>query len=140
MTSSPTKIVQTFLNFNGRCEEALEFYRRVLGAEIDSLVRVKDSDDPGRRIPEAGDKIWYASFRIGETMILASDCRNAGSPDFRGFSLSLGFSTEAEAGACFAALSDHGEVEMPLQATSWSPYFGVVTDRFGLCWMICVLS
>ncbi len=139
-TPPPTKAVQVFLNFDGRCEEAVEFYRRALGAEVEVLMHMRDSPDTERHMPGADNKVWHTSFRIGGTAIMASDCRCTGKPDFQGFSLALGVSTEAEADQYFAALSDGGTVEMPLGKTVWSPRFGVVTDRFGVSWMINVLD
>jgi PhnB protein len=138
-TPDSNRAVLTFLNFDGRCEEAVDFYRRTLGAEVDAFVRMKDSTDPDRCVPGAGEKIWHTSFRIGTTTFMASDCRCTGKPDFQGFSLALSASTDSEADRYFTALSDGGTVEMPLQKTSWSPRFGVVTDRFGLNWMINLL-
>jgi PhnB protein len=129
----------SLLNFDGRCEEAVEFYRSALGAKVDELVRMGDSTDPERSVPGADDKVWHTTFRIGATTFMASDCRCTGKPNFQGFSLALGAATNAEADRYFAALSDGGDVEMPLTKTSWSSRFGVVTDRFGVCWMVNTL-
>lgn len=96
--------VQPYLFFEGRCEEALEFYRRTLGAEVLALMRSKDSPDPAMAIPGAADKVIHAMFRIGETTLLASDGRCQGPPSFQGFALSLTVSGETEAGRLFAAL------------------------------------
>lgn len=140
-----TPIVQTYLNFNGRCEEAVEFYRQALGAEVDMILRFKDappsdgcpSDGGGNITPE---KIMHSSFRIGSTTVMASDCACDDDKSFKGFSLSLTVATEAEADLYFAALSEAGKVGMPLGKTFWSPRFGVVEDRFGVNWMISVIS
>ena len=133
--------VQPYLFFNGRCEEAAEFYRRVLGAEVTSLVRFKDSPEPhepGMVPPGAGDKVMHVSFRIGDTTVLASDGRCEGRPSFQGFSLSLTVPNDAEAERRFAALADGGQVQMPLTKTFFSSSFGMVADRFGVSWMIHV--
>lgn len=132
--------VQTYLNFNGRCEEAIEFYRRTLGAEVEMLMRMKDNPSPEQCVPGHDDKIMHASWRIGDTRLMASDGRCLGKPDFQGFSLSLLVQTEAEAERLFAALGDGGQVQMPLAKTFWSPRFGMVTDRFGISWMISVVQ
>jgi PhnB protein len=143
MTTTPknARVVQPYLFFDGRCEEALEYYRKTVGAEIEMLMRFKDSPEPpqtGACAPGSGDKVMHASFRIGETMLMASDGRCQGKPSFQGFSLSLTVPTEAEADKVFSALSDGGQVQMPLTKTFFSKRFGMLIDRFGVCWMILV--
>jgi PhnB protein len=135
--------VQPYLNFDGRCEEALEHYRSALGAEVTSLLRFKDSPEPPQRgmvPPGAADKVMHASFRIGETTVMASDCHCGAQPSFEGFSLSLTVANAAEAERRFAALADGGEVKMPLTRTFFASRFGVVADRFGVSWMIYVAA
>jgi PhnB protein len=130
--------VQPYLFFDGHCEEAVEFYRRVLGAEVTMLMRFKESPDPGMVAPGTGDKVMHASFRIGDTTVLASDGRCQGMPGFQGFALSLTVPNEAEAERLFGALGDGGQVQMPLTKTFFSPRFGMVADRFGVSWMVYV--
>jgi PhnB protein len=130
--------VQTYLFFDGRCEEALEFYRRTLGAEVVAMMRSKDSPDPGMRIPGADDKVIHAMFRVGDTTLLASDGRNEGQAQFQGFSLSITTPSAAENQKLFAALGDGGQVQMPLMETFFSPSFGMVADKFGVSWMLYV--
>jgi len=127
--------VQPYLFFNGRCEEALEFYRKSLGAEVTALVRFKDSPEKSN-VQNAGDKIMHANFRIGDTQIMASDGSGDGKPVFEGFALTLNVTTEAEADRLFSALSVGGQVQMPLAKTFYSPRFGMVLDRFSVLWMI----
>ena len=131
-------LVQPYLFFDGRCEEALEFYRRAIGAEITALLRWKDSPDPAMEMQGAEDKVMHAQLRIGDTTIMASDGRCQGKPDFRGFSLSLTAADFAEADRLFAALGEGGQVQMALSETFFSPRFGMVADRFGVSWMIYV--
>ena len=130
--------IQPYLYFDGRCEEAVEFYHRTLGAEVTMLMRFKESPDPGMVAPGTGDKVMHASFRIGETTVLASDGRCQGSASFQGFALSLTVPNEAEAERLFGALGDGGQVQMPMTKTFFSPRFGMVADRFGVSWMIIV--
>jgi PhnB protein len=133
--------VQPYLFFDGRCEEALEFYRRVLGAEVLGLMRFKDTPEPhapGMVPPGAENKVMHGSFRIGETTVLASDGQCGGRPNFQGFSLSLTVPTAAEAERLFTALADGGQVQMPLTKTFFSARFGMVADRFGVSWMLYV--
>jgi PhnB protein len=133
--------VQPYLFFDGRCEEAVEFYRSVLGAEVTMLMRFKESPERQEHSmvpPGAEDKVMHTSFRIGDTTVLASDGRCEGQPSFHGFSLSLTASDEAEAERLFAALADGGQVQMSLAKTFFSPRFGMVADRFGVSWMIYV--
>jgi PhnB protein len=137
-TKNSNRIVQPYLFFDGRCEEAIEFYRKTLGAEVEALIRYKDSPDPSVGEPGTGDKIMHASFRVGATTLLASDGQCQGTPNFQGFSLSLTASDEAEAERLFAALGEGGQEQMPLSKTFFSPRFGMVADRFGVSWMIYV--
>ncbi len=133
--------VQPYLFFDGRCEEAIEFYKQALGAEQEMLMRFKESPEPpppGMVPPGSEDKVMHASFRIGATTVMASDGHCTGQPSFQGFSLSLSVPNEAEADRLFAALGDGGQVQMPLAKTFFSPRFGVVADRFGVSWMIIV--
>src|SRR5882724_895037 len=130
--------VQPYLFFDGRCEEAIEFYRRAIGAEVTMLMRFKDAPEPGMSPPDAGDKVMHSSLRIGDTMVLASDGRCGGKPSFQGFSLSLTAADDAEADRLFGALADGGQVQMPLGKTFFSSRFGMVADRFGVGWMVYV--
>ena len=135
--------VQPYLFFDGRCEEALEFYKATLGAEVVMLMRFRDSPDPlppGMVPPGSEGKVMHASFRVGDTEVLASDGRCLGRPSFQGFSLSLTVPDEAAADRLFAALADGGQVQMPLGKTFFSPRFGMVADRFGVGWMVIVAA
>jgi PhnB protein len=130
--------VQPYLFFDGRCEEAIEFYRSTLGAEVAMLSRYKDSPDPNMCAPGTEDKVMHASLRIGDATLMASDGRCQGKPAFEGFSLSLTVPDEAKAERLYAALADGGQVQMPLAKTFFSPRFGIVADRFGMSWMVFV--
>ena len=130
--------VQPYLMFEGRCEEAVEFYRKALGAEVTVLMRYKDSPDPSMCSPGTLDKVMHMSFRIGDTTLLASDGHCTGQPNFQGISLSLTAPNDSEAERLFAALADGGQVQMPLTKTFFSSRFGMVADRFGVPWMIVV--
>lgn len=130
--------IQPYLFFDGRCEEAAEFYCHALGAEVTALMRFKDNPDPGTCPSDDGNKVMHMSIRIGETTVMASDGRCEGRPSFQGFSLSLTVPGEAEAERLFTALADGGQVQMPLAKTFFSPRFGMVADRFGLSWMVYV--
>jgi len=134
-------IVQPYLFFDGHCEEAIEFYRKALGAEVVVLMRFKDTPEPhqpGMVPPGAENNVMHASLRIGDTIVLASDGRCQGQPSFQGFALSLSAPADAEAERLFAALSDGGQVQMPMTKTFFSSRFGMVADRFGISWMIIV--
>src|SRR5262245_19522538 len=133
--------VDAYLNFEGRCEEALEFYRKTLGAEVTALLRFKDSPQPaqpGMVPPGSENKVMHSTIRIGESTVMASDCNCSGKPGFQGFSLSLTLPTEAAAERAFTALSDGGQAMMPLGKTFFAKSFGVVADRFGVSWMVYV--
>ena len=130
--------IQPYLFFQGRCEEAIAFYRTALGAEVTMFIRFKDSPEPHATAMTPGDKVMHAQFRIGETTVLASDGRCEGQARFQGFALSLTVPSDAEADRLFASLADGGQVQMPLAKTFFSSRFGMVADRFGIFWMIYV--
>lgn len=141
MTATNSKrILQPYLFFDGRCEEALEFYRKAIGTEVTALMRFKDSPEPAMACPGVSpDKVMHASFRYGDTTVMASDGRCTGKPSFQGFSLSLSVPTEAEAEKLFKALAEGGQVQAPLAKTFFSPKFGMVADKFGVGWMVIVM-
>jgi len=137
-----------YLYFDGRCDEALEFYRSALGAEVSEIMRFKDMPESEQQHeegcgpelpPGSGEKVMHCSFRIGETMLMASDGLCGGKPRFEGISLSLNVADAAEADRLFAVLSDGGQVQMPLGETFFAKRFGMVADRFGVSWMIIAL-
>jgi PhnB protein len=129
--------VQSYLMFNGRCEEAVEFYKKALGAKVEMMMRFKEAPE-GHCTPGTEDKIMHSSFQIGDTVVMASDGMMQAKPEFKGFSLTLNPKTEVEAERLFAALSDGGQVHQPLVKTFFSPKFGIVADRFGVSWMVLV--
>jgi PhnB protein len=128
--------IQPYLFFDGRCDEAMAFYREALGAEVTMLMRFKESPDPASCAPGMGEKVMHLSFRVGDTTILASDGRCEGKPSFQGFALAVTVPDVARAEQAFAALADGGQVQMPMTQTFFSPRFGMVADRFGVSWMI----
>jgi PhnB protein len=130
--------VMPYLNFDGRCEEALEFYKKSVGAKVDMMMRCKEAPEPGQIKPGLEDKILHSSFTLGKSMIMASDGYNQNSPNFNGISLALSAATESEAKKWFDALADGGQVRMPLTKTFFSPAFGMLADKFGVPWMVVV--
>jgi len=137
-----TSNIQPYLFFGGRCEEALDFYRAAIGAQIDLLMRYKESPEPlppDRIPPGFENKIMHTTFRIGGSTLMASDGCAEGA-NFAGFSLHICFPTVAEVDRAFAALAAGGKVEMPPVKTFWSPRFGMLTDKFGIGWMVSVAS
>ena len=133
--------IQPYLFFDGRCEEALEFYRKALGAKVEMLMRYKEAPDqppPGMLPPGSENKVMHSELRIGDTVVMASDGHCSGKPSFQGFSLTVSARDEAEANRFFAALSEGGKVTMPLGKTFFSPAFGMTADRFGVGWMVIV--
>jgi PhnB protein len=131
--------IQPYLFFNGRCEEALDFYRRTLGAEVTMLMRYKDNPDPQSRAmsaPGTDNKVMHANVRVRDTEFMASDGRCQGQPQFEGFSLTLNVANAAEADKLFAALGEGGQAQMPLTETFFAERFGMVADKFGVSWMV----
>ena len=130
--------IEPYLFFEGRCDEAVEFYKKAVGAEVGMLMRWKDSPDKSMCTPDNENKVMHASLTINGARVMASDGRNSGKPDFKGFSLSLDAKTEADANRMFNALAEGGQVIMPLGKTFFSPCFGMLPDKFGVHWMILV--
>ncbi len=135
-------VIEPYLTFGGRCEEALEFYKKALGAKVEMVMRFNEAPDPvpeGMLAPGFEKKVMHSAFRVGDSMVMASDgCEE--SSGFSGFTLSIGVKTEAEADQYFNALAEGGKITMPLGKTFWSPRFGMVEDRFGVGWMVNVVA
>ncbi len=131
--------VQSYLMFNGRCEEAIEFYKKALGAKVEMLMRFKDAPE-GQCAPGTENKVMHSALKIGDTVIMATDgmMKDQGKLEFKGISLTLNPTTEAECERLFNALADGGQVYQPLIKTFFSPKFGVVADKFGVNWMVLV--
>jgi PhnB protein len=132
--------VQPYLFFDGRCEEALDFYKKAIGAQVEMMMRWKDNPDQSMCTPQNANKVMHASIKVGEASVLASDGRCEGKPEFKGFALTIAAKSEAEADKLFRALADGGQVQMPLTKTFFSPKFGMCADKFGVGWMVLVGS
>ena len=131
--------IQPYLFFNGRAEEAIEFYKNALGAKVDMLMRWKDSPEKSMCAAGSEDKVMHASLTIGDANVMASDGDGTGQPDFKGFALSLDAKDKTHADQMFNSLADGGKVTMPMSKTFFSPHFGMVADKFGVNWMIIVM-
>ena len=131
---------QIYLFFDGRTDEALDFYKKTLGIEVEMLMRFKDAPPEAQSgcAPGSENKVMHSCFKLGDQRVMASDGRNEGKPNFQGFALSLAAKDDAEADKLFAALGEGGHVQMPLMKTFFSPKFGMVQDKFGVGWMILV--
>ena len=139
--------VQPYLMFEGRCEEAINFYKTALKAEVTMLMRYKENPEPQASSGEgcgpdvskiSGESVMHASFKVGDTDVMASDGMASGKPEFKGITLSVNPTSETEAKRMFAALAEGGQVRMPLAKTFYSPLFGMVVDKFGVSWMVNV--
>jgi PhnB protein len=128
--------VQPYLFFDGRCEEAIAFYEKALGAKVQRMMRFKEAPDQSMISPGSGEKVMHADIKVGDSTLLLSDGRNSGHPDFKGFGLTIIALGEAEADRVFASLAEGGKVTMPLAQTFFSPRFGMLTDKFGVGWMV----
>ncbi|MET0279481.1 MAG: VOC family protein [Pseudorhodoplanes sp.] len=132
--------VTPYLMFNGRCEEALDFYKKALGAEVSALMRFKEAPEgpPPGCAPVDGNKIMHSAMQIGGTTVMATDGMAQAAPKFEGFSLTIQAKDEPEADRLFAGLADGGQVQMPLGKTFFAKRFGMVADKFGVSWMLIV--
>ena len=131
--------VQAYITFGGRCEEALEFYKTSIGAEVTELMRWKESPDAAMKSPPGyEEKIMHAAFRIGDTQLMADDGMEEKAAEFKGMTLVIEVPDDAEALRVFKAIGAGGAVKMPLVKTFWSSSFGMVTDKFGVPWMVNV--
>lgn len=134
--------IQPYLFFEGRCEEAIAFYRQALGAEQVMLMRYADGPGDGAAcpggVPPPADKVMHACMQVGTTQLMMSDGFCSGKPEFKGFSLSLSTTEDAEARRLFDALADGGQVQQALSATFFASSFGMLSDRFGVSWMVVV--
>ena len=128
--------IQPYLHFDGRCEEALEFYREALDAKVEMMIGFKENPTPSTTPPGSEEKIMHCSFKIGNSSLMASDGMCGGAAKFAGVTLTIGCDSTAEAERLFAALRAGGEVRMPLNKTFFAERFGMVADRFGVSWMI----
>ena len=130
--------VQPYLFLDGKCDEAIEFYKRVLGAKVQMLMRFGESPDQSTVKPENKSKVMHSAIQIGETTIMASDGYCNGKPTFDGFSLSVDAPSDAEAKRIFTALAEGGQIRMPLDKTFFASSFGMCADKFGVGWMVIV--
>lgn len=135
--------IEPYLFFNGRCEEALRFYEHAFEAKIETVARFRQSPapPPEELLPEGWlDKVMHASFLIGDARVMISDGNTDEPAQFRGFALNVNFASEDEARRAFERLSDGGRVDMPIGPTFYAACFGMVTDRFGVQWMVMAPS
>lgn len=133
--------VQAYITFNGRCEEALEFYKKSIGAEVTGLMRWKGNPDKNMKLPPGWDeKVMNASFRVGDTHLMADDGMSQATPGFKGMTLALSAASDADTRRLFDALAEGGIAQMPLAKTFWTSSFGMLTDKFGVPWMVMTES
>ena len=129
--------VDPYLHFDGRCADAVHFYRDALGAEVTTLVRRRD--DPAARPGDATadrDAVLHVSLRIGGATLSGTDMPGRGDSDWLGYSVTLPAPSDADAERLFALLAEGGQVTMPLTATFFASRIGMVTDRFGVPWTV----
>jgi PhnB protein len=133
-----TMNIQPYLSFEGRCDEAIEFYKKAIGAKVDMLMRFKEAPDQSMVSPGSGEKVMHAALRAGDAMLLMSDGRCTGTANFTGIALALSAANDADAERMFSALAEGGKVNMPMTKTFFSSRFGMLADKFGVGWMVLV--
>ena len=136
MAVQQNETVQPYIFFDGKCEEALEFYKGAIGAQVDMMMRFKEAPDQSQMQPNTGEKVMHAAFHVGTTQVLASDGHCAGKPSFQGFGLALNAQNDAEAEKLFTAVGNGGQVLQPLTKTFFASKFVMVADKFGIMWMV----
>lgn len=136
--------VQPYLFFAGRCQEALDFYEKAVGATTLFKMHFKDAPPPEQSGPDCesvpgwDEKIMHASFSIGSSTLMASDGMGKEAQAFKGFSLSISVKTNEEGERVLHALAEGGKISMPFQKTFWTSGFGMAQDKFGMGWMVSV--
>jgi PhnB protein len=128
--------VEPYLSFEGRCDEALEFYKKAVGAEVTMLMRFGESPDKSMLSAGSEKKVMHSSVKIGDSVVMATDGRNTGKANFQGISLSITANNDADAKRYFEALSAGGQVQLPLTKSFFASSFGMLTDKFGVSWMV----
>ena len=130
--------VQPYLSFEGRAQEALDFYKSAVGATVDVIMHFKDAppEVQAQMSPDSREKIMHAAFRLGDTQLFASDGRCTGKASFSGVSLTINAASNEEAEKLFGALGKGGQVTMPMSETFFAYRFGILADKFGVNWMI----
>ena len=130
-------VLDSYLFFNGNCAEAMRFYEQTLGGKLEALMTYGESPEPGKVPPNSKDRIMHARLLLDGRALMASDMPAASPPEpMKGFALSLGYPTAAQARKVFDALASGGKVVMPMEKTFWAETFGVLIDRFGAQWMV----
>src|ERR1044071_1288692 len=128
--------VQPYLSFEGRAQEAIDFYKSALGAKVDAIMHFKDAPPEMNTSPESKDKVMHSAFHIGDTQIMATDGQCSGKATFSGITLTLNATSNGEAEKLFNALAQGGKVNMPMSETFFAHRFGMVADKFGVGWMV----
>src|SRR5262245_19047644 len=129
--------VNTYINFDGNCAEAFDFYKAAFGGEFQA--RMTFGEAPGMDVPPAQKgKQMHVALPIGNTVLMGSDWSAHLGPMVRGnsFGVSLQVDSQAEADKLFNALSKGGKVTMPMADQFWGAYFGMFTDKFSINWMV----
>lgn len=125
-----------YLNFDGHCKEAIEFYAELLGGEIVFMSTFAEAPDDEDISPGLKDKIMHAQLKIGDQVIMASDASPENYAIPQGIHITIGVDTPEEAERIYEALSEGGSVQMPLEETFWAKRFAMFSDRFGIPWMV----
>ncbi len=128
--------VQPYLSFEGRAQEAIDFYKKALGAEVEAIMQFKDAPPDMQANMPNKDKVMHSAFKVGDTTIMATDGQCSGKAEFSGITLTIQANSDAEAEKLFNALAQGGKVNMPMSETFFATRFGMVADKFGVGWMV----
>jgi PhnB protein len=128
--------INAYLSFDGNCEEAFKFYEKVLGGKIEAMLTHEGTPAAAQTPPEWLKKIIHARMTIGNALLMASDVPPGHYNQPHGYSINIGVTSAQEAERIFSALAENGTVHMPIGETFWAERFGMLTDRFGIPWMV----
>jgi len=128
--------VQPYISFEGRAQEAIDFYKTALGAEVEVVMQFKDAPPDMQANMPNKDKVMHSAFKVGDTTIMATDGQCSGKSEFSGITLTIQANSDAEAEKLFNALAQGGKVNMPMSETFFATRFGMVADKFGVSWMV----
>jgi len=129
--------INAYLSFDGQCEAAFQLYEQVFGGKIEGVFRYEGTPIEGQVPPEWRQKIMHITLGVGQSQIMGADAQpGQSSGPAKRFCMSINLKDTEEAKRIFNGLAEGGQIQMPLAPTFWAAQFGMLTDRFGIPWMV----